>query len=221
MRGWSYFIPKSDYYVSQFIREARSVGVALTVSLDTLKEMEWKDRIVLMQEGGAIGIKSTVWFAEFPVDCLTGLSALALKELTGKFRSMLCDLGGERIKRGSREFHTGFSSYIDAPLGKIAEALIEMWDGLKDVSLPMIACLPSQIKRVEKPLPIFRDMTPGTGFRAFDVEGVCERIAKQEDFGMRKRPHITGQCEPPPGNGEVTILEEFPGRVRSALIIEV
>jgi len=216
MAGWLRFIDKADYNVSKFMQEAARFGVALPVSLETLRDMEWNDRIALMQVG-AVGIKSTVMFAEFPLEKITGLSAEAVKGLVEKFRSVLYDLGGDRIIRKDISLDTGFAYDIDARLGAVAEVLIDM-EVIFEVGVPMIACTPDQIVPIEKPLPMFRDLLYQTMFRRFDIAGANERMIKQRDFNRKRRPHLDGEWQADLSSDEVTTLEPFAGDVESAHI---
>jgi len=219
MTEWLRFIDKSDYHVSKFLKEANEVGVALTVSLETLRNMEWNDRIALMQVGGA-KIKSTVMFAEFPLDRITGLSAEAVKGLTGKFPCVIYDLGGEKIIRLHTALNTGFAYDIDASMKDLAEVLMDM-EVLFEIGVPMIACMPDQIEAVERPLPMFRDLTYRTGYRPFDLAGATERISKQRSLNRKRRPHLGGQWEPDASEGQDTRLEKFAGDIESAIIIDL
>ena len=224
-RGWLHFIDREDYYVTKFVKEAQGVGVALTISLPALQKMEWGDRIALLQVGGAPSIKSAVMFAEFPVRYITGLSAPVVDALAGRFQCMLVDMGGEKLRRGGTDHHTGFSYDIDAPLGAVAEALAEIYADIS-AAVPMIACMPDQIKPVDKPLPMFRDIIYRTGYAPFDIEDVNDRIQGQRSFNPMRRPRIPGQFYDPddpqrraycPGV-VATVLEEFPGTIQSVSI---
>lgn len=220
MPGWLHFIDRADYYVPKFMKEAQQVGVALTVSLEILRNMEWNDRIALMQVGGAAKIKSTVMFAEFSLDRLTGLSAKAVKELTGQFRCRMYDLGGDKIIRLHTAHNTGFAYDIDASLKAVAELLIDV-EPVSEIGVPMIACMPDQIEAVERPLPMFSDLSYRTGYRRFDIAGARQRITKQRNLNRKRRPHIGGQWEPDASEGQDTPLEKFAGDIESAVIIDL
>lgn len=216
MAGWLRFIDKAEYNVSKFMQESGQIGVALPVSLETLRQMEWNDRIALMQVGAA-GLKSTVMFAEFPLDRITGLSAEAVKGLVGKFRSVLYDLGGDRIIRKDISLDTGFSYDIDARLGAVAEILIDM-EVIFEVGVPMIACSRDQIVPIDRPFPMFRHLLYQTEYRRFDIVGAKERMIKQRNFNRKRRPHLDGEWEPDLSSNEVTTLEPFAGDIESAHI---
>jgi len=216
MAGWLRFIDKADYQVSKFMQEAQQIGVALPVSLESLRQMEWNDRIALMQVGAA-GIKSTVMFAEFPLERITGLSAVAVKGLADKLPCRLYDLGGDRIIRKDFALNTGFAYAIDARLGAVADVLIDM-EVIFPIGVPMIACAPDQIVAVENPLPMFRDLLYQTKYRRFDIAGAKERIIKQRNFNSKRRPHLDGEWEPDLSIQEVTALEPFTGDIESAHI---
>ena len=216
MAGWLRFIDKADYQVSKFMQESRENGVALNVSLETLRDMEWGDRIALMQVGAA-GIKSTIMFAEFPVEKITGLSAEAVAGLVEKFRSVLYDLGGDRIIRKDIALDTGFAYDIDARLGAVADLLIDM-EVIFEVGVPMIACAPDQIVPIDKPFPMFRHLLYQTEYRRFDIAGAKERMIKQRDSNSKRRPHLDGEWEPDLSIQEVTTLEPFAGDIESAHI---
>lgn len=213
MAGWLRFIDKADYQVSKFMQESGQTGVALPVSLETLRSMEWNDRIALMQVG-AVGLKSTVMFAEFPLEKITGLSAEAVKGLVEKFPSSLYDLGGDRIIRKNIALDTGFAYAIDARLREVAEILIDM-DVIFEVGVPMIACAPDQIVPIDKPFPMFRHLLYQTEYRRFDIAGAKERMIKQRDLNRKRRPHLDGEWEPDLSQ-EVTTLEPFSGDIESA-----
>lgn len=218
--GWLHFIDKSNYNVGSFMKEAQKAGVALSVSLETLVEMEWGDRIALLQVGGAQGIKSTVMFAEFTLDRLTGLSAESVKRLAAKFRCSLYDLGGDKVIRLHRALNTGFAYDIDASLRDIANFLINL-EVVVEVGVPLLACLPEQIEAARKPLPMFTDLVYRTGYRPFDIAGATERIAKQRNFNRKRRPRLGGQWEPAPSDGKDKPLKPFTGDIESAVIIDL
>ncbi len=223
MAGWLHFIDKGDYYVTKFIKDAQRSGVALTVGLQALKQMEWGDRIALLQVGGVPAIKSAVMFAEFPIDQITGLSAAAVDALASRFKTMLVDMGGEKIRRGEMDHHTGFKYDIDAPLGAVAEALMEVYANLPTdpPGIPMIACMPDGIKPLEKPFPMFRDIIYRIGYAPFDVEGVNDRIQGQRLFDPTRRPRIPGQFnDPDEPQREATALEEWPGQIQSVMMLD-
>lgn len=220
MAGWMHFIDKQDYSVSKFMKEAQEVGVALTVSLETLINMEWNDRIALLQAGGAAKLKSTVMFAEFRLDRITGLSAESVKILTGKFPCRMYDLGGGKIIRLHTAHNTGFAYDIDVSLKKVAEVLIDV-EVISDIGVPMIACMPHQIEAIEKPLPMFRDLLYRSGYRRFDVAGARERISKQRSLNRKRRPHLGGQWEPNGSEGEDAPLQPFAGDIESAVVIDL
>ncbi len=218
--GWLHFIPRADYYVAKFIDEAEKVGIALSVSLETLIEMEWGDRIALLQVGGARGIKSAVMFAEFTLDRMTGLSAEAVRRIAGKFPSSLYDLGGDNIVRLKTALNTGFAYQIDASLGDIANVLIDLDVGV-EMGMPMLACLPEHIKPSQKPLPMFNDLSYRAGYRRFDIAGATARIAKQRDFNKKRRPRLAGQWEGDPSDGKARKMKPFAGDIETAVIIDL
>lgn len=220
MPGWLHFIDRSDYFVGKFMKEAQKIGIALTVSLKTLREMEWSDRIALLQMGGAAKVKSAVMFAEFPLERITGLSAKAVASLVEQYSMRIYDIGGDRIIRGQTALDTGVAYYIDARLGPIANALWEM-NIIFDIGVPMIACMPDQVESIQKPLPMFPELSYRTGYRRFDMEGVTARIARQRNFNKKRRPKLGGQWEPAHSDSEDRVLKEFAGGIESAKIIDL
>lgn len=218
-RGWLHFIDKSDYNVGAFLKEAQRVGVALSVSLETLRNMEWGDRIALLQVGGAARIKSTVMLGEFSLDRITGLSRKAVKEIVGQFTSMLYDLGGGQVIRLHTALNTGLAYDVDASLSDIADLLIDL-DVVSEIGIPMLACLPKQIKVTERPLPLFTDLVYRTGYRRFDIEAATGRIAKQRNLNKKRRPRLGGQWEPGQSGGKVD-LKPFAGDIEAAVIIDL
>jgi len=220
MRGWLHFIDKADYHVKKFLRVVADEGIALTVSLATLKDMQWGDAICLLQEGGDPSIKSTVFFAEFPLDRITGLSAKAVDVVTGEFRSALYDMGGDKIIRAGREVHTGFAYKIDAALGAIAEALVGI-AGEVEIGVPMLTCSPERISEIGRPLPMLRDLKYRTGYRAFDYGGLAARMIKQRQLFPKKRPDLGGQWEPAPSNEEAIEPEACGGDVESVVLLPI
>lgn len=222
MPGWMHFIDRSDYFVGKFMKEAQRIGIALPVSLETLCEMDWSDRIALLQLGGAAKVKSAVMFAEFPLGKITGLSAKAVASLVEQYSMRIYDIGGDRIIRdeGKMALDTGLAYYIDARLGTIANALLEM-EVIFEIGVPMIACMPDQVESIEKPLPMFPELSYRTGYRRFDIEGVTARIAKQRNFNRKRRPKLGGQWEPAPSGNEDRVLKEFAGGIESAKIIDL
>ncbi len=224
MIAWLRFISKQEYYITKFIKEAQQVGIALTVPLDTLADMEWKDTICLLQANGAVNVKSPVFFAEFPIERITGLSMEATAFLAEYLPdSKLHDLGGDLIVRGGSEFHTGFVYEVDATLKQVAEKLMEFeapQNGENDIGVPMLACSRQSIRPMDKPLPMFRDITERTGYRRFDLAKVRERIEKQRGWNGSKRPDIRGQWEPKPETRDMKLIA-FPGSIESAFVSEI
>lgn len=221
MGAWLRFIDKKAYYISKFIKEAQQVGVGLTVSLETLKEMEWNDRVCLLQANGAPNVKSPVLFAAFPIERITGLTAAATAFLSEELPAKLEDMGGDLIERGEHQFNTGFVYEIDAPLSAVAEKLIAFKDygSVENIGIPMLCCRPESIRVMTKPLPMFRDIAPRTGYRRFDLAGVNERIKTQRGWNGKKRPDIRGQWNPNPTTAGLP-LAAFPGSVESAVIFD-
>lgn len=69
MKTWIHFIGKQYYTINQFIREAERIGVMRAVSPTVLKQMDFGDRVMLVQKDGA----SSKIFGYFIFTQITGL----------------------------------------------------------------------------------------------------------------------------------------------------
>lgn len=135
MTTWLHFIGKAYYSTdTKFIREAQRFGITRRVSLATLRNMAWGDRVLLAHKSGA----SAVVFGQFTVDRLSGFSA----DGAAAFARVLGDKVEYRAYPAPKRVERGCGSYVvhgeftirDTPVVQVVEAL----KGLKDPGKLMV-----------------------------------------------------------------------------------
>jgi hypothetical protein len=176
---WLHWIGNCYYSISQFIQEAKKMGVSRRISLRTLKKMEWGDKIYLLSREK--GIKKPAIFGFF---YLIQVEGIELKDLPEKLKVSINVVKASSEVRGcGTRVHGGIYLMTSASVNQLSEYIPES-------SNPMIY---GALNLLPKPWPILKNLVSFRGFRKFNETAFLEELSlRLEGCKDGRRPVLEG-----------------------------
>ncbi len=168
-----------EYYtIPEFVSEARKWGVSRRIKPQTLKQMEWGERIYLASREK--GLKAPVIFGYFHLERVRGI------RLDEETRALLEEETGKRIEVSHSDLSLlvkrGCGYAVTGGLYCMTEASIHELTEYAETEDPEVQ---GGLVLFPRPYPALKNLKPFRGFRPFDGEGFRRDLA---DSGKAGRP---------------------------------
>lgn len=196
MKAYIHWVGNQFYSIPSFIYEAKKLGVSRRVSTQTLKKMEWGDKVYLISREK--DIKHPVIFGWFKIDKLHGIDTSKLPDDLKPKVVINTGSGHRNVRRGC-----GF--VVETGVYAVTEASVEE---LSDYSTEN-TMIKGGLKVFPEPYPMMVSITaPFRGFRLFNEQefikalkwlmGLCPIDEQELDKALKcwtidgKRPRLKG-----------------------------
>lgn len=175
---WLHFIGRQYYKPQEFISEAKRLGITRRVSLQTLKQMSFGDKVYL-----ATYKTHTEIFGYFIIKKISGLSPEASLSIQAKFKTTCVSPGGGIVNRGC-------GSYVEGPTYVVDASIQEICSVLENIENPGLLMVGGEFRPHERVR--LKDVPFMQGFRKFNEEKFRIALDEWKTLFPKRKPLLKG-----------------------------